>query len=52
MADATSNIEFAHKIHEHGHDHSSPTDRLEQWIEIAEAVVRASIYSIVTFPRA
>jgi hypothetical protein len=38
MPEATSNVELAHKIHEHGH-HPSPTKRREQWFEIVEAVV-------------
>jgi hypothetical protein len=43
VAEATSNIEFAHKIHEHGHHHSPPTDRRAQWVEIVEAVVLAIV---------
>ncbi len=43
MAEATSNVEFAHKIHERGHHRSPATDRREQWIEIAEAVVLAIV---------
>ena len=43
MSEATSNIEFAHKIQEHGHHHLSPTNRREQWVEIAEAVVLAIV---------
>ena len=47
MPEATSNVEFAHKIHEHGHHHSSPADRRVQRIEILEAVVLA-IVAVVT----
>jgi hypothetical protein len=43
MGDATSNVEFAQKIHEHGHHHSPPPDRRTQWIEIVEAVVLAMV---------
>ena len=41
MPEATSNVEFARTIHEHGQHHPPPTDRRSQWIEIAEAVVLA-----------
>lgn len=43
MSEATSNVEFAHAIHEHGQHHPPPTDRRSQWIEIAEAVVLAVV---------
>ena len=43
MSEATSNVEFAHRIHEHGHRHPSPTDRRERWIEIVEAAVLAIV---------
>jgi hypothetical protein len=43
MPEATSNIEFAHKIHEEGHHHGPPTDHRARWIEIAEAVVLATV---------
>jgi len=43
MTEATSNVELAHKIHEHGHQHGSPTDRRTQWVEIIEAVVLATV---------
>jgi hypothetical protein len=43
MPEATSNVEFAHKIHEQGEHHSSPTDRRVKWVEIAEAVVLAVV---------
>lgn len=47
MPEATSNVEFAHEISEHGHDHLSPKDRRAQWVEIAEAAVLA-IVAVVT----
>src|ERR1700687_5510667 len=43
MPEATSNVEFAQKIHEQGHHHSSSGDRRSQWIEIVEAVVLAIV---------
>lgn len=43
MSDATSNIEFTHKIVEHGHDHPSMADRRMRWVEIIEAVVLATV---------
>jgi hypothetical protein len=43
MPEATSNVEFAHKIHEDGHHHPKPTSRWAQWVEIAEAVVLAIV---------
>ena len=43
MAEATSNVEFAHKIHEEGHHHAPPTDHRARWIEIVEAVVLATV---------
>jgi len=43
MAEATSNVEFAHKIHEHAHHHSSPADHRAEWIEILEALVLAIV---------
>ena len=43
MPEATSNVEFAHKIHEHGHHHPSSSDRRAQWVEIVEAVVLAIV---------
>jgi hypothetical protein len=42
MPEATSNVELAHKIHEHGH-HPSASGHREQWVEIAEAVVLAIV---------
>lgn len=41
MAEVTSNIEFAHKIHERGHG-GGPHGRGE-WVEIVEAVVLAAV---------
>jgi hypothetical protein len=43
MSEATSNVEFAQKIHEHAHHPSRQTDRRAQWIEIVEAVVLATV---------
>jgi len=43
MSEATSNVEFAHRIHEHSHHHPSPTDRRERWVEIVEAAVLAIV---------
>jgi hypothetical protein len=41
MSETSSNVEFAHRIHEHGH--RSPEDRRGGWIEIAEAFVLATV---------
>jgi hypothetical protein len=43
MSEATSNVEFAHKIHEQGHHHSLPTDGRAQWVETVEATVLAIV---------
>src|SRR5713101_164237 len=43
MHEQTSNVEFAHKIQEHGQHHPSPPDRRAQWVEIVEAVVLAIV---------
>jgi len=43
MAEATSNVEFAHRIQEHGEHHPSPTDRRVKWVEIVEAVLLATV---------
>ena len=43
MAEARSNVEFAHRIHEHGKHHPAPTDRRVQWVEIVEAVLLAAV---------
>jgi hypothetical protein len=42
MSEATSNVEFAHKIHENSHRHLSAEGRA-RGIEIAEAVVLAIV---------
>lgn len=41
MAEITSNVEFAHKVHEQGHHHEG--DSQGEWIEILEAVVLAIV---------
>jgi hypothetical protein len=41
MPEATSNVEFAHRIHEQGH-HGGPHGRAE-WIELIEAIVLAAV---------
>ncbi len=43
MPEITSNVEFAHRIHEQGHGHQSPQHRREQLVEIAEALVLAIV---------
>jgi len=43
MSEATSNVEFAQRIHEHGQHHLPPTDRRAQWVEIIEALVLAIV---------
>jgi len=43
MPEATSNVEFAHKIHEQTHHKRSPGDKREEWVEILEAVVLAIV---------
>jgi hypothetical protein len=43
MSEVTSNIEVAHKVHEHGHHHSEPTSGRSRLIEILEAVVLAIV---------
>jgi len=43
MAESTSNIEFAHKIHEHGHHPPSPSHHQKPWVEVVEAVVLAIV---------
>src|SRR5271168_2102517 len=47
MSEVTSNIEFAHKLHEHGHHQGEPASRRDRWVEILEAVVLA-IVAILT----
>ena len=41
MPEATSNVEFAHRIHEQGH-HGGPHGRAE-WLELVEAIVLAAV---------
>jgi len=43
MPEATSNVEFAHKIHEQAHHHGSPSGTHAEWVEILEAVVLAIV---------
>ena len=47
MPEATSNIEFAHKISEQPHHEKSPSGRREEWVEIVEAILLA-IVAIMT----
>jgi hypothetical protein len=47
MSEATSNVEFAHQVHEQGHHHGPPSDRRAQWVGIAEAVL-LSIVAVMT----
>ncbi len=44
MSEATSNVEMAHRIHEHGHEHPvGGGSRRTEWLEIAEAIVLAIV---------
>ncbi len=43
MAETTSNIEFAHKIHESGHHGGGSLSHGQEWLEILEAVVLAAV---------
>ena len=43
MSEATSNVEFAHKIHEQGHHHTAPSGAHAEWVEILEAVLLAVV---------
>jgi hypothetical protein len=43
MAETSSNIEFAHRIHEQGHHHGPPSDPRGQWVEMLEAIVLAVV---------
>lgn len=43
MSELTSNIEVAHKLHEHGLHHVQSTSRRDRWVEILEAVVLAIV---------
>ena len=47
MSEKTSNVEFAHRVHEQGHHHGQPPDRRTVWVGIAEAVV-LSIVAVAT----
>lgn len=47
MPEATSNVEFAHLVHEQGHHHGAPPNRRALWVGIAEAVV-LSIVAVAT----
>src|SRR5262245_17018086 len=42
MPETTSNVEFAHRIHEHGHSGGGHSHR-GPWQEILEAVILASV---------
>ena len=42
MPEATSNVEYAHRIHEDGHHHPS-SDKQSEWVALAEAVVLAIV---------
>lgn len=44
MPESTSNVEYAHRIHEQGHEHGhGPSDRRHEWVAIAEAIVLAIV---------
>lgn len=43
MAEATSNVEFAHKIHEHGEHRPVHVDHRAQWVEVVEGLVLAIV---------
>ncbi len=44
MSEVSSNVEYAHRIHEHGHEHQhGPSDRHHEWLAIAEAIVLAIV---------
>jgi hypothetical protein len=43
MPETTSNIEFAHRIHEQGHSAGGPQSHRGEWLEILEAVVLAAV---------
>jgi hypothetical protein len=43
VSEGMSNIEFAHKIYEHGHHHPLPTGYWAEYIEIIEALVLAIV---------
>jgi hypothetical protein len=43
MSEITSNVEFAHRFSEHGHDHESASNLRFQWVEVLEALVLAMV---------
>lgn len=43
MAESTSNVEFAHRIHEHGHSGGGGHSHRSEMLEILEAVVLAAV---------
>ena len=43
MAETTSNVEFAHRIHEHGLSGGGAHAHRSEWIEILEAIVLAAV---------
>lgn len=49
MPESTSNVEFAHKIHEHNHEqhHGQRLDERHEWVALLEAIVLA-IVAVVT----
>lgn len=47
MSEVTSNVEYAHRIHEHGHEQHTASDRRHEWLAIAEAIV-LSIVAVAT----
>ena len=47
MAEATSNVEIAHRVHEEGEHYHPPSDRRVAWAGIAEAIV-LSIVAVAT----
>ena len=47
MPEQTSNVEFAHKIHEQGLHHGARAEGNSRWVQLAEAVVLA-VVAVVT----
>ena len=44
MAESTSNVEYAHRIHEQGHEQEhGPSGRHHEWLALAEAIVLAIV---------
>ncbi len=43
MAETTSNVEFAHRIHEQAHSRGGHHGSREEWLEILEAIVLAAV---------